>query len=68
MEILGPASRTDLTDTQCGSVARALKLQLRRARRRLEWNSLATTSTATGEPFPETSVSALLFECCQTDR
>ena len=29
MEILGPASRTDLTDAQYGSVARALELQLR---------------------------------------
>ena len=29
MEILGPASRTDLTDVQYGSVARALELQLR---------------------------------------
>ena len=29
MEMLGPASRTDLADTQCGSVARALELQLR---------------------------------------
>ena len=29
MEVLGPTSRTDLTDTQCGSAARALELQLR---------------------------------------
>ena len=29
MKILGPASRTDLTDVQYGSVARALELQLR---------------------------------------
>ena len=29
MEVLGPTSRTDFTDTQCGSAARALELQLR---------------------------------------
>ena len=29
MEMLGPTSRTDLSDTQCGSAARALDLQLR---------------------------------------
>ena len=61
--MLGPASRTDLIDTQHGFVA---------ARQRLEWHSSTATSTATRKQAARrsqrTSISALLFACCQTDR
>ena len=68
MDILGPASRLRPHWRAVRACCKSSCTSASRARRRLEWNSLATTSTATGEPFPETSVSALLFACCQTDR
>ena len=56
MEMLGLASRTDLADTQCGSVAAALELQLRGR----DGGSMAQFDReidryekASGETFPE---------------
>ena len=71
MEMLGPTSRTDLTDTQCGSVARALELQLRgrdcvsNGTVRPRHRPLSEKQAA--RPSQRTSISALLYACCRMD-
>ena len=61
MKMLGPASRTDLTDAP-------VRLQLRGRDGVLKGSTSTATRKRAARRSQRTSVSALLFACCQTDR